>query len=71
MGEIADYLIDRMLEDCDEDEDDYEISCDRCGKDNLYWNKVFSADGEKFVLFDNKTDRRHVCKIDTVGMEPE
>lgn len=74
MGEIADYMIDRMLEDRTghiEQEDDDEVTCNRCGKDGLYWQTIFTADGEKYELFDNETDERHVCKIDTAGMDPE
>lgn len=73
MGEIADYMIDRMLEERVriDVEDDREVTCSRCGKDCLYWQTIFSADGEKPVLFDDETGKRHVCKINTAGMEPE
>ena len=73
MGEIADDLFDRMLNQPDDywgDEDDGGITCTRCGQSELYWQKVFSADGERRVLF-NSDGKRHVCKITLDGMSPE
>jgi len=40
-----------------------DIRCRRCGTEGLYWQRVTQADGrgEKSVLFDSSTKRRHVC----------
>ena len=73
MGEMADYLIDRMLDGPDlfwGDEDGDDVTCNRCGKSGLHWQKVFSADGERPVLFDSD-NKRHVCEISVAGMSPE
>lgn len=41
-----------------------EITCKRCGEEELYWYQMPSADGksEHPVLFDSATGRRHVCQ---------
>lgn len=41
MGEIADYMIDRMLEDhfADEDGEPAIVECKRCGKGGLHWEE--------------------------------
>lgn len=71
MGEIADYLIGRMLDGPDPDYgDEDEVVCSRCGKGGLYWQTMFSADGERSVLFEIEDEKPHVCKINTDGMEP-
>lgn len=44
-------------------DDEDGVVCRRCSKANLYWQKVYAADGrsERSVLFDSADNRLHVC----------
>jgi hypothetical protein len=46
----------------DDDDDEQGVTCNRCGAEGLYWQRVTQPDGrsEKPVLFED--GRRHVCK---------
>lgn len=60
MGEVADWLIERMLEGPDPDFGDYEpikATCNRCGTAGLIWG----VDKGRWALFASRTLERHTC----------
>lgn len=68
MGDIADYLIDRMIDEAIERRvwgDDYAlprkriITCDRCGTRGLKWE----VKGDGWALYDGAKRQYHNCSV--------
>jgi hypothetical protein len=61
MGELADEAIDRLFDDYDGGYDEQDITCKRCGADELYWEEARGEHNEKRWVLMEYNGSVHVC----------
>lgn len=60
-GEIADMLIDRMLDDYDGGYDEQDITCKLCGADELAWEEARGEHNRKRWVLVERNGSVHAC----------